>query len=133
MPQSRAQPETTSAWSPLRQSLFRSLWIASVASNIGTWMHDVGGVWLMTSLVPSPIMVALMQTATSLPFFLLALPAGALADVVDRRRLLLAMQGWMMAAAAVLGTLTLTGVTTPWSLLALTFALGLGAAMNAPA
>ena len=133
MPQSRAQPETTSAWSPLRQSLFRSLWIASVASNIGTWMHDVGGVWLMTSLVPSPIMVALMQTATSLPFFLLALPAGALADVVDRRRLLLAMQEWMMAAAAVLGTLTLTGVTTPWSLLALTFALGLGAAMNAPA
>jgi MFS family permease len=87
----------------------------------------------MTSLVPSPIMVALMQTATSLPFFLLALPAGALADVVDRRRLLLAMQEWMMAAAAVLGTLTLTGVTTPWSLLALTFALGLGAAMNAPA
>jgi MFS family permease len=96
-------------------------------------MHDVGGVWLMTSLMPSPITVALMQTATSLPFFLLALPAGALADVVDRRRLLLAMQGWMMAAAAVLGTLTLTGVTTPWSLLALTFALGLGAAMNAPA
>jgi MFS family permease len=87
----------------------------------------------MTSLVPSPIMVALMQTATSLPFFLLALPAGALADVVDRRRLLLAMQEWMMAAAAVLGTLTLTGVTTPWSLLALTFALGLGAAINAPA
>jgi predicted MFS family arabinose efflux permease len=74
-----------------------------------------------------------MQTATSLPFFLLALPAGALADVVDRRRLLLAMQGWMMVAAAVLGSVTLAGLTTPWSLLALTFALGLGAAMNAPA
>ena len=133
MPQSHAQPDTTSAWSPLRQPLFRALWIASVASNIGTWMHDVGGVWLMTSLTPSPIMVALMQTATSLPFFLLALPAGALADVVDRRRILLATQGWMMAAAAVLGALTLTGVTTPWWLLALTFALGLGAAMNAPA
>lgn len=103
-----------------------------MASNIGTWMHDVGGVWLMTSLTPSPIMVALMQTATSLPFFLLALPAGALADVVDRRRLLLATQGWMMAAAAVLGALTLTGVTTPWWLLASTFALGLGAALNAP-
>jgi MFS family permease len=133
MQQSPAQPETVSAWSPLRQPLFRALWIASVASNIGTWMHDVGGVWLMTSLTPSPIMVALMQTATSLPFFLLALPAGALADVVDRRRLLLATQGWMMAAAAMVGALTLVGVTTPWWLLALTFALGLGAAMNAPA
>jgi hypothetical protein len=87
----------------------------------------------MTSLTPSPIMVALMQTATSLPFFLLALPAGAFADVVDRRRFLLATQGWMMAAAAVLGALTLAGVTTPWWLLALTFVLGLGAAMNAPA
>ena len=133
MLQSRAEPETVSAWSPLRQPLFRALWIASVTSNIGTWMHDVGGVWLMTSLTPSPIMVALMQTATSLPFFLLALPAGALADVVDRRRILLTTQGWMMAAAAVLGVLTLTGVTTPWWLLALTFVLGLGAAMNAPA
>jgi MFS family permease len=107
--------------------------MAAVASNIGTWMHDVGGVWLMTSLTPSPLMVALMQTATSLPFFILALPAGALADVVDRRRLLLATQGWMVAAAAVLGVLTLAGVITPWGLLALTFALGLGAAMNAPA
>jgi hypothetical protein len=132
MRQSHVQSDTTSAWSPLRQPLFRSLWIASVASNIGTWMHDVGAVWLMTSLTPSPFMVALMQTATSLPFFLLALPAGALADVIDRRRILLATQGGMMAAAAALGTLTLIGVTTPWWLLALTFVLGLGAALNAP-
>jgi MFS family permease len=78
-------------------------------------------------------MVALMQTATSLPFFLLALPAGALADIMNRRRLLLLMQGWMVAVAAVLGVLTLGGVVTPWLLLAFTFALGLGAAMNAPA
>jgi MFS family permease len=133
MPQSHIKLETTSAWSPLRQPLFRALWMAAVASNIGTWMHDVGGVWLMTSLSPSPIMVALMQTATSLPFFFLALPAGALADVVDRRRLLLVTQGWMMATAAVLAGVTLVGLTTPWSLLGLTFALGLGAAMNAPA
>jgi MFS family permease len=95
-------------------------------------MHDVGAVWLMTSLTPSPLMVALMQTATSLPFFLLALPAGALADVIDRRRILLATQGGMMAVAAVLGALTVIGVTTPWWLLALTFVLGLGAALNAP-
>jgi MFS family permease/quinol monooxygenase YgiN len=124
---------SASAWSPLRQPVFRSLWMAAVASNIGTWMHDVGAVWLMTSLTPSPIMVALMQTATSLPFFLLALPAGALADIVDRRRLLLLMQGWMLIAAALLGILTLIGAITPWLLLAFTFALGMGAAMTTPA
>jgi predicted MFS family arabinose efflux permease/quinol monooxygenase YgiN len=107
--------------------------MAAVVSNIGTWMHDVGAVWLMTSLAPSPIMVALMQTATSLPFFLLALPAGALADIVDRRRLLLLIQGWMLIAAALLGVLTLMGAITSWLLLAFTFALGLGAAMTTPA
>ena len=122
-----------SAWSPLRQPLFRALWIASVASNIGTWMHEAGAGWLMTSLTPSPLMVALMQTATTLPVLLLGLPAGALADVVDRRTMLLFTQAWMLIAAAILGALTLLNVTTPWLLLILTFALGAGAAMNAPA
>jgi len=96
-------------------------------------MHNVGAAWLMTSLAPSPTMVALVQAATSLPVFLVGLPAGALADVVDRRRFLLVTQGWMLAAAAALGALTVAGVATPWGLLVLTFALGLGAAMNAPA
>lgn len=123
----------TSAGSPLRQPLFRALWIAAVASNIGTWMQNVGGVWLMTSLTPSPLMVALMQTATSLPVFLVGLPAGALADIADRRRLLLFWQGWMLVTAAALGVLTSVGATTPSLLLILTFALGLGATMNAPA
>ena len=123
----------TSAWSPLRQPLFRMLWIAAVASNIGTWMQNVGGVWLMTSLTPSPLMVALMQTATSLPVFLVGLPAGALADIVDRRRLLLFWQGWMLVAALALAVTTFLGATTPWLLLFLTFMLGLGTAMNAPA
>ena len=122
-----------SVWSPLRQPVFRALWIATVASNIGTWMHDVGAGWLMTSLAPSPLMVALVQVATNLPVFLLALPAGALADVVDRRRLLLVTQSWMLAAAVALGSLTIAGVTTPWVLLSLTFVLALGAAINAPA
>src|ERR1043166_7662037 len=86
-----AMNPTTSntAWSPLRHSLFRALWLASVASNIGTWMQNVGAAWLMTSLAPSPTMVALVQAATSLPVFLVGLPAGAVADLVDRRRLLL--------------------------------------------
>lgn len=96
-------------------------------------MQDVGAAWLMTSLAPPPIMVALVETATTMPMFLLALPAGALADIVDRRRLLIVTQGWMLVAAAGLGILTFLGITTPWVLLTFTFLLGLGAAMNAPA
>ncbi len=78
-----------SAWSPLRAPLFRALWIATVISNVGTWMQNVGAAWFMMSLSPSPTLVALVQAATSLPVFLVGLPAGALADIVDRRRLLL--------------------------------------------
>jgi MFS family permease len=121
------------AWSPLSFPVFRALWLASCASNVGTWMHDASAAWLMTSLAPSPIMVSLMQTATSLPFFLLALPSGALADIVDRRRLLLATQAWMFAAALALAVATLAGWMGPWVLLGLTFTIGLGNALNAPA
>ena len=122
----------TSTWSPLRQPVFRALWIASAVSNVGTWMHDVGAAWLMTSLSPSPFLVALMQAAASLPFFLLALPAGAIADVVDRRKMLLFTQAWMLATATLLGVLTVMEITTPWILLILTFALSIGSAMNMP-
>ena len=131
-PESLARPGA-SAWEPLREPVFRALWIASVTSNIGTWMQNVGAAWLMTSLTPSPVVVALVQAATSLPVFLVGLPAGALADIVDRRRLLIVSQGWMLLSAAALGVLTLIGFMSPWILLALTFALGLGAAMNTPA
>jgi MFS family permease len=129
----RSQIMSASAWSPLRHPIFRALWIASVASNIGTWMHEAGAGWLMTSLTISPLMVALMQTATSLPIFFFALPAGALADVVDRRRMLLFTQLWMLVTAALLALVTFFDVITPSLLLVLTFALGAGAAMNAPA
>ena len=122
-----------SAWAPLRRPAFRALWIVSLTSSIGTWMHEVGAVWLMISLTSSPLMVTLMQTAASLPIVLLALPAGAYADLFDRRRMLLLTQGWMLASAAVLALLTLLDATTAWLLLILTFALGIGAAMNAPA
>jgi MFS family permease len=124
---------SASAWEPLRRPVYRALWIATLASMIGTWMQDVGAAWLMTGLAPSPIMVALVQAATSTPIFLLALPAGALADVVDRRRLLLVAQSWMMVAAAVLATVTLINAVTPLALLMLTFMLGIGAALTAPA
>ena len=123
---------SSTAWSPLRHPLFRALWVAATVSNVGTWMQNVGGVWLMTTLTTSPLMVALMQTATSLPVFLVVLPAGALADIVDRRKMLLLTQGWMFAAAAGLSILTYREGISSWALLGFTFALGLGAAMNMP-
>src|SRR5580698_5081296 len=122
-----------SAWAPLGEPLFRSLWVAAVISYTGTWMQNVGSGWLMTQLTMSPFMVGLVQAATTLPVFLVILPAGALADMVDRRRFLLITQGWMVAAAALLGIFTLLGNITPWILLAFTFLLGIGAVMNDPA
>lgn len=122
----------SSAWAPLREPLFRTLWIAAFASNVGTWMQNVAAAWLMTSLTSSATLVALVQTATSLPILLAGLPSGAIGDVVDRRKLLLVVQGWMLGVAGALGFLTFVGATTPWVLLLLTFALGLGAAMMAP-
>ena len=125
--------KSASPWAPLHNRVFRVMWIASVASNIGSWMHDVGAGWLMTSLAPSPLMVALVQAATTAPVFLLALPAGALADIVDRRRYLIAAQVWMLLMASTLGVLTLAGLTTAPLLLVFTFALGIGNAMMMPA
>jgi MFS family permease len=121
------------ALSPLRQPLFRALWIASVVSNIGSWIQEVGEGWLMTSLTTSPALIGLLETAITLPIFLFALPAGALADILDRRRILIFTQSWMLAAAAVLGVLSLTGGVTPGVLLLLTFLLSVGGAMNGPA
>jgi MFS family permease len=113
--------------------VFRAIWLATVVSNLGTWIQNVGAAWLMTSLSPSALMVALIQTATSLPMFLLSLPAGALADVVNRRRLLLFTQTWMLVMAGALAILTWLGLMNPTALLLLTFFLGLGAALNGPA
>lgn len=122
-----------SALAPLREPLFRSLWIAAVISYIGKWMQMVGGAWLMTQLTSSPFMVGLVQAAIMLPVFLVILPAGAVADIVDRRRFLLVTQAWMVAAAASLGILTLLGYVTPWVLVLFTFLLGVGAVVNDPA
>src|SRR5581483_3508491 len=125
----RADP----AWAPLGEPLFRSLWIAAVISYTGTWMQNVGAGWLMTQLSVSPLMVSLVQAAAAIPVFLVVLPAGALADMVDRRRLLLFTQSWMVIAALALAALTLFNAVTPWMLLAFTFVMGLGAVMNDPA
>src|SRR5664279_1961718 len=104
--------EAISAWSPLRNGLFRSLWIATIVSNVGTWMQDVGAGWLMTSLSSSPSLVALVEAADSIPVMLLAFPAGALADIIDRRRLLIGIQFYLLIVSAALGILTLLGMTT---------------------
>jgi len=106
-------PRADAAWAPLGEPLFRSLWIAAVISYTGTWMQNVGGGWLMTQLTTSPLMVSLVQAAAAVPFFFVVLPAGALADMVDRRRLLLFTQGWMVVAAVALGVLTLLQAVNP--------------------
>src|SRR5690606_24334914 len=85
-------PASGSAFAPLQRPVFRALWGALIVSALGSWMHDVGAGWLMTSLAPEPFMVAMVQSAAQLPLFLLTLPAGALADIVDRRRYLIATQ-----------------------------------------
>jgi MFS family permease len=118
---------------PLANSVFLAIWIVTIVSNIGGWVQDIGAAWLMTSLSPSPLMVSLVQAASSLPVFLFSIPAGALADVVDRRRLLLFMQAWMLVAALVLGILTAQGWTTAISLIVMTFLLESGDACSGPA
>jgi MFS family permease len=109
------------------------LWLANLVANTGMWMQNTGAGWLMTSLAPSPFMVSLVQVASLLPVMLLALPAGALADILDRRLYLIAGQAWIAAAGATLALLTMSGVLGAWGLLALTFAIGAGTAATSPA
>src|SRR5215831_10747868 len=125
-------PQMNSAWEPLRRPVFRDRLIASIISNTGSWMQDTAGTWLMTALTTSPLLISLMQTAAALPVLLFGLPAGAMADIFDRRRLLLFWAAWMLVAAALLSGLTLTGWIGPCLLLILTCLLNLGAAMNGP-
>lgn len=127
-----ATATTVSAWAPLRRPMFRALYIAQFASNCGTFMQLVGAQWLMGDLGGTALQVSLIQTATSLPVFLLVLPSGALGDILDRRRLLIVSQLWMMLAAAALTVLTFTDAMTPGLLLALTFAIGSGTALTIP-
>ncbi|MPZ37432.1 MAG: MFS transporter [Rhizobiales bacterium] len=121
-----------SSLSPFRHPAFTVLWIATVVSNIGTWMQSAAAAWLMTNLNPDPLIVALVQVAAALPMFIFALPAGALADIVDRRRLLIGTQVATTLLAALFGVLVWLERVTPTSLLVLTFLLGACAALIAP-
>jgi len=125
-------PAAASPWQPLRQPLFRMLWIATVVSNIGSWMNDVGVNWTMLTLSADPLSVALVQAASSLPMFLFALPSGVLADIIDRRKYLLFSQLWVFIAAAGLTVLSFTGQVTPLVLLIAAFLMSTGAAMSSP-
>ncbi len=123
----------TSMWSPLRSPLYAILFTATVISNIGTWMHEVGASWLMAEMTQDPAKVALIQTAVSLPIFFFALPAGALADLMDRRKLLIIINTVACLIATGLATTIQSGVIVPWVLIAFTFSLGVSAAFIAPA
>src|SRR5688500_7318644 len=118
-----------SGLSPLKSSLYRTLWIAALFLFIGAAMYDVGASWLMTSLAPNPLFVSLITTATTLPIFLFALPSGTLSDIFDRRNILIITCAYMLIISMILGILTLVGVTTPIVLLIFTFALGAGMTM----
>jgi MFS family permease len=126
-------PTAPDAWAALRRPVFRRLWVASLVSGLGTWMQTMGAGWLMAELTQSPAQVALVQAAQALPMFLLALPAGALADIVDRRRQLIDAQVWMFAFTLLLTATTYAGMTGPGWLLAMTFLIGCGAAAMTPA
>jgi MFS family permease len=121
-----------STWRLLGVPMFRNLLIANLLSDIGTFMQGVGAAWLMVSQGAGPLLVALTQTASALPFFLLALPAGALGDIFDRRRLILSTEIFMLSMAVALAALTLLNRITPWMLLLLTLALSIGDALEAP-
>ncbi len=122
-----------SPWAPFAHSAFALLWTATLVSNIGTWVHNAGAGWLMTTLDPSPAIVALVQAATALPVFLFALFAGTLADRVDKRRFLVIVNMVISVVTLSLAVLVALGWMTPLGLLAFTFLIGTGAAFMAPA
>ena len=120
-------------WAPLASPLFRGLWLASLGSNVGTWLQNVAAGWEMTNLTTSPLMVALVQVASSAPSFLLAIAAGALADIADRRTILIATQLAGAVIAGLLALVTALGALTAPTLLLLTFLLGVQASLMTPA
>ncbi|HYP82938.1 MFS transporter [Variovorax sp.] len=131
-PPARKPAPRVGALEPLRLPVFRMLWTTWLMANVCMWMNDVAAAWLMTTLDPSPLWVALVQSASTLPVFLLGLPSGALADMLDRRRWLMATQFWLAGTAVVLCAVIALGLINAPLLLALTFANGIGLALRWP-
>ncbi len=130
-----AQPTPTAtptAWAPLRHATFRMLWLTWLASNLCMWMNDVAAAWLMTTLTTSPVLIALVQSASTLPVFLFGLPLGAAADILDRRRMFLFTQFWVAANATIAAVALFSGWMSAPLLLALTFGNGIGLALRWP-
>lgn len=124
---------TPSFWSPFRHPIYRWLWIATVVANIGSWMYIAAAGWLMTSLSASPLLVSLVQVASSLPMFLFALPAGALADIIDKRRFILSLEIIVVGISVVFAALVTANLVSPQTLLLFMFFTGALAALEAPA
>lgn len=122
-----------SALQPFRHRIFRRVWIANLASNFGVLIQSVGASWMMASITSSADMVALVQASISLPIMMFSLVAGAISDNFDRRKVMLAAQGFMLAVAVALTICAFLGVITPWLLLGFTFLIGCGTALNGPA
>ncbi|WP_303246834.1 MFS transporter [Paraburkholderia atlantica] len=129
MSSTKLQPEP----GPLRYRPFRAIWMAMLAASLGAWVQNVGAAWLMTSLTTSPVMIALTQAATTIPAFLLGMPAGVLADSMDKRRLLLAAHCWMLASSILFCILLMLDAINPVRLLIFTLLLGSGSAVSVPA
>lgn len=127
-----ARENGPSSWAPLRGRTFRVLWSAQLGSNVGTWMQTVGAQWMLVQQPNAPTLTAAVQAASLLPVLFLSLPAGVLADVLDRRALLMTLSGVMAALCAALAALTAAGLTTPAVLIALTFLIGCGQALMSP-
>src|SRR5712691_10796748 len=118
----------SSPWSPFRHATFSVLWTATVIANIGSWMYSAASGWLMTSLSPEPLVVSMVQVATTLPMFLFALPAGALADIVDKRKYLIVAEIAVTVVSAVFAAMVWLGLANPGNLLLFTFLIGAGSA-----
>src|SRR5712675_2440990 len=126
-------PKNTSTFTALRNPVYRTLWLASILSGTCVAAHDCAATWVMYKLNPSPLFLSLMSTVASLPFFLFTLPAGALADIVDRKKFLCLINLWLAVAAAALAILGWLHLLNPYVILTSVFVIGVGFALNAPA
>src|SRR5208282_2952152 len=132
-PKSVALERAASPWSPFHSTAFTVLWTVTVVSNIGSWMYSAASGWLMTSLNPDPFIVSMVQVATALPMFLFARPAGVLAYIIDRRKLLIVAEILATVVSAIFAAIVSLHPATPGNLLLFVFLIGAATALTGPA